>query len=309
MSRRLHILVTNEDGLSVCFSCAKKTFVASLVTTLFILLVLCVAGFSSGGLFLENNEMARKLAIIQERVDKSDQVIAAHQEQVTTLRIDKENQAAAYKQEKETLLSTAVGELKVRCELVERMISKIGVKVDVSRGDKGKSRSGGPFIAKGTRQYDALLRKADAYLDVVDFLPLGRPTGGAVVSAFGNRIDPINGKESFHAGMDFDSPLGHNVYSTAAGVVSRVLWSETYGNYAEIDHRNGYVTRYAHLQKYVLSAGDQVKRGQLVGYVGDTGRSTGPHLHYEVHFQGMPINPAQFIQIAESLHTDGLKRE
>ncbi|MBD5284560.1 MAG: M23 family metallopeptidase [Bacteroides sp.] len=113
-------------------------------------------------------------------------------------------------------------------------------------------------------------------------------------SGYGYRRDPVYGAQRFHEGLDFAAPTGTEVYATADGIVEIADRKGGYGNMIDITHGYNYVTRYAHLSKIIVSEGDEVKRGQLIGYVGSTGKSTGPHLHYEVRFKDEPQNPVNY---------------
>jgi murein DD-endopeptidase MepM/ murein hydrolase activator NlpD len=116
-----------------------------------------------------------------------------------------------------------------------------------------------------------------------------------VGSGFGFRIDPITSRSALHTGLDFPAEPGTAIMAAAGGMVVNVEVHPAYGNLVEIDHGNGLVTRYAHASKVMVKNGDLVKRGQLVAQVGNTGRSTGPHLHFEVLVDGVPQNPARFL--------------
>lgn len=113
-------------------------------------------------------------------------------------------------------------------------------------------------------------------------------------SGYGYRRDPVYGAQRFHEGLDFAAPTGTEVYSTADGVVEIADRKGGYGNVIDVSHGYNYLTRYAHLSKILVKEGEEVKRGQLIGYVGSTGKSTGPHLHYEVRFKGEPQNPVNY---------------
>jgi murein DD-endopeptidase MepM/ murein hydrolase activator NlpD len=117
-------------------------------------------------------------------------------------------------------------------------------------------------------------------------------------SKFGWRIDPFTGNEAFHEGVDFAAQTGSPVISAAAGVVIYSDFQPEYGNLIEIDHGNGITTRYAHLSKRLVKVGDVVLRGTKIGEVGSTGRSTGPHLHFEVRNKGIPQNPVSFLHMS-----------
>lgn len=118
----------------------------------------------------------------------------------------------------------------------------------------------------------------------------------ALSSNFGNRSDPFNGRARMHQGIDIRGPLGTPIYATADGVVSRSEWANGYGNLVEINHGNGMETRYGHLSRLIAQPNERVKRGQLIGLMGSTGRSTGSHLHYEVRIAGNAVNPMPYLQ-------------
>jgi murein DD-endopeptidase MepM/ murein hydrolase activator NlpD len=115
-----------------------------------------------------------------------------------------------------------------------------------------------------------------------------------LASGFGVRRHPILGITKMHAGVDFAAPRGTPVYATGDGIVKSIRKHANYGNCVDINHGYGFVTRYAHLQKYVVDAGQKVRRGQCIGYVGTTGMSTAPHLHYEVIKHGKKVNPIYY---------------
>jgi len=109
-------------------------------------------------------------------------------------------------------------------------------------------------------------------------------------------LHPKHGDVRPHNGLDFTAPTGTPVYATGDGKVQMAYFSSTYGNVIYINHGFQFETRYAHLNRYIVKAGDVIKRGQIIGYVGDTGTSVGPHLHYEVLYKGDPVNPINFFQ-------------
>jgi murein DD-endopeptidase MepM/ murein hydrolase activator NlpD len=119
---------------------------------------------------------------------------------------------------------------------------------------------------------------------------------GKINNEFGFRRNPFGGRSyEFHPGMDIDGQRGDLINATAAGTVTKAGWQGGYGNMVEIDHGNGLITRYGHMSKLNVEVGDTVTRGQLIGFIGSTGRSTGPHLHYELRLNDHPINPRRFL--------------
>lgn len=117
-------------------------------------------------------------------------------------------------------------------------------------------------------------------------------------SGFGYRIHPVTGKSKFHKGMDFAAPIGTPIYATGNGVVTFSGWGTGYGRYVEVDHGNGTVTRYTHTSANYVNVGDTVYANQQIAAVGNTGRSTGAHLHYEVRQNGQAINPQTYLAMA-----------
>lgn len=148
------------------------------------------------------------------------------------------------------------------------------------------------------KSFDHLAALTDSQKTRVNHTPAIQPVPEkflrTLASGYGSRIDPVYGTIKFHEGLDFSAPVGTPVYATADGTVTNSSWRSSYGNLVEIDHGFNYTTRYAHLSKLIARPGQQVKRGDLIGEVGNTGKSTGPHLHYEVRYRGQPQNPVNY---------------
>ncbi len=126
--------------------------------------------------------------------------------------------------------------------------------------------------------------------------PSGQPVKrGWVSSGYGRRTDPFSGRRTMHKGVDFAAPHGTDVISVAAGVVTLAADQRGYGKLVEINHGNGYVTRYGHNSRVTVKVGQRIEKGQVIAKVGSTGRSTGPHVHFEVRRNGMVVNPAEYI--------------
>ncbi|HVR43468.1 MAG TPA: peptidoglycan DD-metalloendopeptidase family protein [Thermoanaerobaculia bacterium] len=121
------------------------------------------------------------------------------------------------------------------------------------------------------------------------------PVRGILTDGFGGRRDPFTGERASHSAVDISSDIGQPVRAPADGIVVKAEWASGYGNVIYISHGNGYSTRYGHLSKFNARPGQRVQRGDVVAYVGTTGRSTGPHLHYEVRLNNRPVNPLEYI--------------
>ena len=125
--------------------------------------------------------------------------------------------------------------------------------------------------------------------------PSGMPVKGWLTSGFGMRRDPFNGKRKLHEGLDIAARTGTAVYATADGIVSSIRTEPGYGKVVTVDHGYGYRTVYGHNSRYHVKVGQRVRRGDLIAAVGNTGRSTGPHVHYEVRLNGVPVNPRKYL--------------
>lgn len=149
-----------------------------------------------------------------------------------------------------------------------------------------------------SKSFDEVMDLCKNHDEMLKSIPAIQPVSNKklrrTASGYGTRIDPIYNTAKFHGGMDFSAPPGTEVYATGDGLVDKVGWETGYGNTVEINHGFGYRTRYAHLQSYNVRQGQRVVRGEVIGGVGSTGRSTGPHLHYEVIVKGERVNPVNY---------------
>ncbi len=311
MDEQLHIIIAGNKGKVFKLPCSRRKICLIISASVVALLFLTVTSIVSFSLYSKNCTISNQLARLQEKLHTSSEQIARHNTlteeerlkidlKVARLELNNMKQATAFKEEKESLLSTAIEELNVRSELIEKIIGSIGIKIPQNDDSDSKHR-GGLFIQQPDTETDNLLYKADKYLNTIRSLPLGTPVQGSITSRFGKRRDPMNKKSAFHPGVDIRGKRGEKIYATADGVVIKSFRNSGYGNYVAIDHGNGYTTSYAHMQKYLVQKGHRVERGQPIGLVGNTGRSTGPHLHYEIALDDKPINPYNFMKVANLL--------
>jgi len=149
-----------------------------------------------------------------------------------------------------------------------------------------------------SKSYDVLLdlvkKQEQRLLCIPAIMPVLNRDMKTIASGYGRRIDPIYHVATFHEGMDFSARTGTDVYATGEGHVSMASWKQGYGKTVIINHGFNFQTLYAHLNSIDVKVGQKVKRGEVIGGIGSTGKSTGPHLHYEVHFRGAPQNPAHY---------------
>jgi murein DD-endopeptidase MepM/ murein hydrolase activator NlpD len=218
-------------------------------------------------------------------------------------------------------MAQKVGDMQARMIRIEAMGERVsgmaGLKPeDLSGVTRPKGGAGGPFVPMNNPGFaelngalEALSAAAGEQSDVLTLtesrllesrlktlmIPSSRPIDVAVGSGFGFRADPFTGRGALHTGLDFPSPIGTEIHAAAGGVVRTAEVHPEYGLMLEIDHGNGLMTRYGHTSKILVKVGDLVKRGQVVADVGTTGRSTGPHLHFEVLVDGIPQDPQRFL--------------
>lgn len=216
---------------------------------------------------------------------------------------DMENTQLALFQRFSSLARDRIGEL-------EGALKKTGLDVErLLKRHEGTSAQGGPFIPleaspTGGRTLRTSLDRLNTHVarwtsleSLAGSLPLGLPMRDyTVTSTFGARKDPVNGRVAMHEGMDLSGPIGMSVFPGGPGKVVYAGWRGRYGRLVEVDHGNGLKTRYAHLHKILVKKGEFVDRDTRVGLLGSSGRSTGPHLHYEVIYMGKPLNPDKFIK-------------
>ena len=147
-----------------------------------------------------------------------------------------------------------------------------------------------------SRQSSAAL----GFVPVADFardtMPSIWPLRGRITAGFGQRLDPFSGEGAFHSGVDICAPFGTRVEAGGDGIVLHAGWDSGYGNEIIVDHGYSMTTKYGHLSKIFVVVGQEVKRGEVIGAVGMTGKTTGPHLHYEVMVNNTPVNPMRYLR-------------
>lgn len=243
--------------------------------------------------------------------------------------VDREQQAKneRFMRENLDLLATRIGEMQVKLGTLEDMAGRVsestGVEPPVSSTEG--AGSGGLLIgeAEGSLSLvelqdmmNTLEHRGDAQFDLFTvmesrafdeqmkkmLIPTQKPIPGAYMgSPFGRRIDPFTGRTAYHTGLDFQARTGTPILAAAGGVVVTAKQHAGYGNMVEVDHGNSLITRYAHASSLTVQKGDLVKRGQEVAKVGSTGRSTGPHLHFEVLLDGVHKDPMPFLRAGRDL--------
>lgn len=193
-------------------------------------------------------------------------------------------------------------------DTIAQALESAGLPVD---SEYGKQGIGGPLVAVDTasmfdtkvKELDEALKHLEAMKKEARKFPIANPAPGrGVSSSFGVRRDPLIGMPAMHAGLDFRAPPGSPALVTAPGTVVKAGWNGGYGRMVEVDHGNGFSTRYAHLSKIRVKVGQKLSTGDTIGDVGSSGRSTGPHLHYEIRRNGDAIDPVRFLRAGRKVN-------
>ncbi|TPJ66501.1 M23 family metallopeptidase [Mesorhizobium sp. B2-7-1] len=206
-----------------------------------------------------------------------------------------------------TRITTLADNAYKNADAIAQALEAAGLPVD---SELDKSDVGGPLVPLDPSMvFDSKVKELDEALDALDGvkkearkLPLANPAPGhTVTSPFGVRTDPILGSAALHTGMDFRAPIGMPAKVTAAGTVTRAGWAGGYGRMVEVDHGNGFATRYGHLSEIDVAVGQKLAAGDVIGKTGSSGRSTGPHLHYEVRHDGEAVDPLRFLTVGKKV--------
>ena len=276
---------------------------------------LVIAGFAFLSLVMSSATLISWLTAHGSHPGSQDEVLSQQQET---------HQAQQFLNNNLQLMATRLGELQAQVlhldTLGDRLAGVAGIKREAPPASKPVAGQGGAFVPAPLgadelqREIDRLSREVDLRSDELAVLesrflekrvkerlmPTTLPVKEAFLgSPFGHRSDPIVGQRAMHEGIDFNAETGTPVVAAADGVVLSAGWQSDFGNMIEVDHGDGLTTRYAHLSRMNSKAGSLVKRGERIGAVGSTGRSTGSHLHFEVRMLGVAQNPASFLKQGE----------
>lgn len=303
------IIFSKRDGHARQLSLPPIAWICAILVGLAI-----VGGAFGAGMSLGHDGGADGLALAQ--TARWSHVLAKQREQITELKQQMQARANA--------IAIQLGDMKahiIRLDaLGQRLTAMAGIKSsefdfgqDPPQGGPEKDIPGArPQVGDLSSMLNSLQSQIDLRSSQLSALenvilsrqlgqeihPEGRPVNtGYISSGFGERVDPFTGGEEFHEGIDFAAPMGTPIHAVAAGIVTWAGARGGYGNMVQLDHGNGYATRYGHAEKILVHVGETVQRGDVIALVGDTGRSTGPHVHFEVLKDGHEVNPARFIAL------------
>jgi murein DD-endopeptidase MepM/ murein hydrolase activator NlpD len=286
MDPRLHIIVTSEHCRAKTFVMSKSALKRILTIISLIFVVSTIAGITYS---IENFNLTELVNHLQSNVSILSSEKKGLQVQVVSL----EEKAKAQ-------LTEAYAELNQRSQMIDSILSVLDISPFTQNNNlpTDNDNKGGPFTKAADKSLEDLIYKVDRDLRTIRPIPLGFPVETKRISSrFGRRSDPVNGESAFHDGIDLPGITGTAVRATADGKVVERGHNDTYGWYIKLDHGNNYMTTYAHNSKILVRRGAKVKRNEVIALLGNTGRSTGPHLHYEIRYNNKPINPAKFVNI------------
>lgn len=303
------IIFSKRDGQ------ARQLSLPPLALACMALAVLAILGGAFGaGMTLARQGGSASLALAQ--TAHWSHILARQRQQITALKRQMRARANA--------IALQLGDMKahmIRLDaLGQRLTAMAGIKSSEFNFGHDPPQGGPDTDAPGSRpqggDLSSMLRRLQSQIDLRDsqlsalenvilsrqlgqeIHPEGRPVNtGYISSPFGWRIDPFTGRDELHEGIDFAAPMGTPIHAVAAGIVTWAGPRGGYGNMVQIDHGDGYSTRYGHASKILVHVGETVQRGDVIALVGSTGWSTGPHVHFEVLKNGLEINPARFVAL------------
>lgn len=225
---------------------------------------------------------------------------------------------ASIKESQSSILERVSETSQAEIRRLRKVVASTGIALDKFLAEQGMATSGagGPFeaageteVASASESFDVALLNAGSMLDqlenlqrIVRALPLAAPLDYYHVSSpYGVRKDPINGESAVHRGVDFGAKYRAPIMATAEGIVTYAGWKGGFGRFIEIDHGNGVVTRYGHLRRIMVKRGEKVDYRTQIGQIGNSGRSTGTHLHYEIHVNGKTVDPLKFLKAGKNV--------
>ncbi len=308
VNKTIHIIITGEAGKGRSITLNKNTLSIGAALFSFLILLLFFGALRGSHYLLQNIQLQQQTAQLAKELENNTEQLNC---ELTEVRIklakvlrekNEENsklkqQVTKLKEKHHDLLATSISRLDQRAKVIATVIDKLGVKVKI---EEDPEHSGGPYIALDEKQCDRLLCNTNRYLAALEKMPLGVPIHTRISSPFGKRKDPFNKNAAFHPGIDFKGDTGDKVRATGNGKVKRSEYNNHgLGNYITVSHGNGYETTFAHLSKRLVRRGEKITKGQVIGLLGNTGRSTGSHLHYEVRYFGKPVNPMKYIRLGK----------
>ena len=298
-SNRIQLIVVKDELANYRrFSVSKRVIVT--VGTIFAVFLLFLSVFS---IYAASKlmELSKSEGNLRDEISRLELELSQAKKENAEL---KETVAKLKIERKET-----VEELAKRLEIINSLMKKVGLKVDTSEGEGGTAIPLSKLLNDVDVDLSSLIPQVDRMIKEFKTVPIGYPTYGRITSPFGLRINPVTGRPEFHLGVDIANRWGTPVRTPADGRVVKAGYCGLMGRCVEIDHGNGIETYYGHLSKILVHRGEKVKRGEIIGLMGSSGRSTGPHLHYAIRFRGKIVNPKIFLEAPQNVKEEERGRD
>ena len=279
------ILIEDELGKVRRYRVSKRKIKILTISAIFFTVILLLySGILTYKSFNYYDQTSKEIAGLQKELLDYRKENARLRTEVTTLRKEKEK---------------TLQELTKRIEIIDSLMKKVGI--NVSSGGEGEGGPGVPIeeiFDTNDIDLSSVIPSLDYIIYNLKTTPLGYPTIGRITSGFGLRRNPITGRIEFHLGVDIANRWGTPVRAPADGKVIKAGWCGLMGKCIVIKHNSDFLTRYGHLAKLLVRKGDFVEMGQIIGMIGNSGRSTGPHLHYTIKYKTKIVNPISYMEVS-----------
>ena len=279
------ILIEDELGKVRRYRVSKRKIkILTICAVLFTAILIVYAGVLTYKSFNYYNYTSKEIAELKKELHQYKEENAQLKTEVVDLKEEKEN---------------TIQKLAKRIEIIDSLMKKVGVNVSsVDEGEGGLAIPIDELFNTNEIDLSSVIPGLDYIIHNLRTTPLGYPTIGRITSGFGLRRNPVTGRIEFHLGVDIANKCGTPVRAPADGKVIKAGWCGLMGNCIVIKHNNDFLTRYGHLAKLLVRKGDFVERGQIIGMLGNSGRSTGPHLHYTIKYKTKIVNPISYLEVS-----------
>jgi len=294
--QKVHIIITGEAGKGLAFALRKKTLRTTVIGSLILTVMLAAGSLAGVTLYQKNRDLASRTETLDLELAQTSTVLAKIKVERDRLVARYEENISQLEHDRDNLLEHSISRLDERSKVIQEIMDNIGVDLKI---EEDPDHSGGPFLDPDQEYGERLIYQTDHYLEVLRTIPLGRPVPGMISSKYGRRTDPLVQKKAFHPGIDFRGNTGDEIKATANAVVKQVGRNNVLGRYIILGHGNGFETIFAHMHKTLVKKGEKIVRGQVIGQIGNTGRSTGSHLHYGIRYNGNSVDPMKYLQVAD----------
>ncbi|MDR5659643.1 M23 family metallopeptidase [Serpentinicella sp. ANB-PHB4] len=294
-NKKLTFMIVPNSTKEIKQFTISYNFILSLITG-GAMLTLALVVLSGGFFYLNNNyqEASQQIIVLQEENQQQKETIAFYNARAEE--VDERIERLSHLENKVLDMIGTEQKEKPNNLVVSRSNTRMPLLAPTVDVDLENLEDLNDLIETQEKQMNVLINDINEQLDVLEAIPNRKPATGRISSPFGDRIHPVTRRLEFHNGVDIANSRNTNIYAAAGGVVTFSGYNGSYGRMITISHGNGYTSLYAHNNKNLVSVGDRVSKGDLIAKMGSTGRSTGPHVHFEIRLNGEPIDPMTAIE-------------